>query len=193
MDLIDSLSGLLGEGISQTFVTATARYQLKPKKRVKALEICGNEAILNRLTNFLNNALEIPEIRDTELLAELTQYEAINGGEALLFMSALENPSPTLLTGDRRALSCLLHNKNKFPSIYDALENKVVTTESVLLLAIHMWGFAIVKQKLLSSPKLDGVLRLVVKPDMDNGSLTECLRSYSRDIQPFLAYRDIIF
>ncbi|HAS52079.1 MAG TPA: hypothetical protein DCS21_10205 [Gammaproteobacteria bacterium] len=54
-------------------------------------------------------------------------------------------------------------------------------------------GFAIVKQKLLSSPKPDKMLRLVLKQDMRESDLMDCLRSYSREVEPLLLFRSLLF
>jgi len=73
------------------------------------------------------------------------------------------------------------------------LRERVVTFESALLLALRKLGFAIVKQKLLGSPKPDNLLRLVLKPDMREADLAECLRSYSWEVEPLLLFRNLLF
>ncbi|CAG1022397.1 hypothetical protein MTYM_01689 [Methylococcales bacterium] len=108
-------------------------------------------------------------------------------GEALLFpfsrsINAIDRPpeSAAGVAGEPRPLACL-------PPIASALRERVVTIESAVLL-----GFAIIKQKLLGSPKPDAMLRLVMKPDMREPDLSECLRSYSREVQPLLAFRELV-
>lgn len=192
-DLLADLPELLGESAEQIFVLPTARFQLVPKKTAKALAKCGNEATLARVQNFLAVASDIPAIQDTGLLATLGGIDKIDDGEALLFASAVELPNPMLLTGDRNALRALLANQDRSPAVAAALRERVVTFESAVLLALQKLGFAIVKQKLLGSPKPDALLRLALKPDMREVDLSECLRSYSREVEPLLAFRELVF
>lgn len=191
-DLLEDLPELLDESVSDVFATPTARYQLLPKKTGKALEKCGSEAVLNRVTVFMGEARVIPEIRGQELLKTLEGIDHIDGGEAMLFAAAVELSSPHLMTSDRKALCALLSNQHRLPAVYDAIQGKVVTFESVLLLALKRKGFAVVKQKLLGCPKPDGVLRLVLKHDMTESDLVECLASYTRDVVDLLAFRHLL-
>lgn len=99
----------------------------------------------------------LPEVQNTKLLAILGDFEGIDGGEKLLFAAAAEAINPMLITGDRKALRALLEHQANFPDVVAVLQDAVVTFESAILLAIHKIGFAIVKQKLLGSPKPDGI------------------------------------
>lgn len=175
------------------FHTPTARFQLLPKKTAKALAKCGNVETIARIQGFLSVAKDIPAIQDTDLLALLGSIDKIDDGEALLFAAAIELPKPILLTGDRNALRALLANQDRLPAVAAALREKVVTFESPVLLALHTLGFAIVKQKLLGSPKPDALLRLVLKPDMREADLSDCLKSYSREVETLLAFRHVLF
>lgn len=192
-DLLMDLHELLGEPTEQVFITPTARYQVLPKKTGKAVEKCGSEAIVSCIRDFLDAAADIPEIQDEGLLKTMASIDHIDDGEALLFAAAVELSAPTLITGDRNALRALLANQERLPGVNAALREKVVTFESSILLALHAQGFAIVKQKLLGSPKPDKLLRLVLKPDMREADLSECLRSYSREIEPLLLFRHLLF
>lgn len=192
-DLIGDLADILGEPVDEIFATPTAPYQLLPKKADKALEKCGCEATVQRIKNFLNAASEIPAIQDDLLLQALVSINGIDDGEALLFAAATELPTPMLITGDRRALCALLANHDRLLTVSAALQGKVVTFESAILLALRKLGFAIVKQKLLSSPKPDAMLRLVLKSDMRESDLVECLTSYSKEVEPLLAFRQFLF
>ncbi|MCX7112256.1 MAG: hypothetical protein NTX45_19440 [Proteobacteria bacterium] len=192
-DLLADLPELLGKSVEQVFVLPTARYQLLPKKSARALAKCGNAATVTRIQEFLDTAKEIPKVEDANLLANLESIDKIDGGEALLFAATVELPNPMLLTGDRNALRALLANQEQLPTVNAALRGRVVTFESAVLLALHKLGFAIVKQKLLSSPKPDRMLSLVLKPEMREADLRECLQSYSREVEALLAFRDLVF
>jgi len=192
-DLVGGFSELLGEPAEQVYITPTATYQLLPKKMAKAIDKCGDEATVRRVRDFLESANEIPQIKDASLLTVLHRIDKIDSGEALLFAAAVELPNPILATGDRNALRALLAQETLLASVVEALRDNVVTFESVLLLALHRNGFASVKQKLLNSPKPDGMLRLVLKSDMRESNLSECLRSYLREVAPLLRFREVIF
>ena len=188
-DLLECLPEILGEEWSEIFVTPTAKYQLLPKNREKALNKCGNEETLERLTSFLGTTKILPEIQDSTLLAQLEDIDGIHGGEKFLFAVAVELPNPILITGDRRALGALIEHQNRLSSIFATLQNSVITFETAILLAMQKLGFAIVKQKLLGSPKPDKMLRLVLKNETREADLIECLCSYSKEVTPLLAFK----
>lgn len=194
-DLLDDLPELLGQDWHEIFVTPTAKYQLLlPRSPKKALNKCGNEETLARLTAFLNSTQIVPEVQDKALLAKLDNIEGIDDGEKLLFAAIVELDNPLLITGDRRALRTLLKNKDHLPTVFSALQNSVVTFETALLLAMRKLGFAVVKSKLLGSPlltssKRDGVLQLAMKSETGEDHFVECLCSFSKEVLPFLAYK----
>lgn len=185
-NLLVNLPDLL-ESSAPFFVSPTAKYQLLPKNEDKALKRCGNQESLDRLRSFLDIAEVLPQIKDTALLFKLDSTDGIDDGESFLFAASVEVSGPLLITGDRRALNSLLKHQSELPSVFSVLQNKVVTFESALLLAIHKFGIAIVKQKLLGSPKPDGMLRLALRNDAID--LEECLLSYSIEVSSFLAFK----
>lgn len=192
-DLLADLPELLGEAPEEILITPTARFQMMPRKRDKAIAKYGSEAAVERIKEFLDLAKEIPEIQNKTLLKALGNTDNIDEGEAMLFAAALELPSPILMTGDRNALRAVLANQDRLPTVNTALRERVVTFESAILLALHKQGFTIVKQKLLGWTKPDGLLRLVLKPNMNEADLSECLQSASREVEPLLLFRQIIF
>lgn len=148
-----------------------------------------------RVREFLEATTEIAPIQDTGLLSTLSGIPKIDGGdsgEALLFAAAVESTDPILATRDRNALCALLAHRESVPSVFAALQQRVVTFESSILLALHQIGFTRVKQKLLGSPKPDGVLRLVLKPEMNEPDLIDCLRSFSLEVEPLLLHSDLV-
>jgi hypothetical protein len=188
-DLLECLPEILGEEWTEIFVTTTAKYQLLPKNPEKALNKCGNEETLERLTSFLGTTKILPAIQDSSLLSILGDVNEIDGGEKLLFAAAVELPNSILITGDRRALRALIEHQHRLSSIFATLQNSVITFETAILLAIRLLGFAIVKQKLLGSPKPDKMLRLVLKNETTETDLIECLCSYSKEVIPLLAFK----
>lgn len=188
-DLLECLPEILGEDWTEIFVTPTANYQLLPKNQEKALNKSGNEETLERLTSFLGTTKILPEIQDSSLLSTLGDVNEIDGGEKFLFAAAVELPNSILITGDRRALRALIEHQHRLSSIIATLQNSVITFETAILLAIRLLGFAIVKQKLLGSPKPDKMLRLVLKNETTETDLIECLCSYSKEVIPLLAFK----
>jgi hypothetical protein len=152
------------------------------KKPAKALSKCGNEETLARLTAFLDTTQTLPVVKDEALLAQLEDIDGIDGGEKFLFAAAVETENPLLITGDKRALKALLEHQDQLPTVFSVLQNAVITFESAILLAMHKFGFAIVKQKLLGSPKPDGMLRLVLKSETGEADFVEGLCSFSKEI-----------
>lgn len=188
-DLIDVLPEILDTQEVEFFITPAAKYQLLPKKPAKALSKCGNEETLARLTAFLETTQTLPAVKDTALLAQLESIECIDGGEKFLFAAAVETENPLLMTGDKRALKALLEHQDQLPTVFTALQNAVVTFESAILLAMHKFGFAIVKQKLLGSPKPDGMLKLVLRSETGEVDFVEGLCSFSKEIVSLLAFK----
>lgn len=188
-DLLDVLPDILGQKWTEIFVSPTAKYQLLPKSPAKALNKCGNEETLARLKAFLETTQTVPVIKNTALLAQLETIDGIDGGEKFLFAAAVETENPLLITGDKRALRALLAHQENLPTVFSSLQNTVVTFESAILLAMRLFGFAIVKQKLLGSPKPDGTLRLVLKSETGEDDFVECLCSYSKEVLPLLAFK----
>lgn len=190
-DLLRDLPQLLaGEGAHQIFVSPSARFQLLPKNEQKALNKAGNEATLSALKTFLAGAAELPAIQNDNLLVSMEGIVGIDHGEQLLFAAMVELEQAYLATGDRRALSAVTTNQAAIPAVFKSLHDSVLTFETALLLALAEFGFPNVKQRLLGSPKPDGVLRLVLKDEMQEQELIECLVSYSRAQLPFLARKD---
>lgn len=191
-DLLELLPDSLGQEWTEVFITDTAKYQLLPKNPAKALSKCGNEETLARLKAFLETTQTLPAVNDTALLAQLEDIDGIDGGEKFLFAAAVETENPLLITGDKRALRALLEHQDQLPTVFSALQNAVVTFESAILLAMHKFGFAIVKQKLLGSPKPDGTLRLVLKSETGEADFVEGLCSFSKEIAPLLAFKQYL-
>ena len=191
-DLLECLPDILGEEWTEIFVSPTAKHQLLPKNRDKALNKCGNEETLTRLIEFLDITKSLSVVQDSTLLAMLDDIDGIDGGEKFLFAAAAELTNPLLITGDRRALRSLIEHKTRLHKVFAVLQNSVVTFESAILLALQIVGFAIVKQKLLGSPKPDNMLRLVLKSEMREAELIECLCSYSKEIIPLLAFKQCL-
>jgi len=188
-DLLDALPDILDCQEAEIYITPAAKYQLLPKKHAKALSKCGNEETVARLKAFLDTTQTLSAVKDTALLDQLEDIDGIDGGEKFLFAAAVETEKPLLITGDKRALKALLEHQDQLPTVFSVLQNAVVTFESAILLAMHKFGFAIVKQKLLGSPKPDGMLKLVLRSETGEADFVEGLCSFSKEITPLLAFK----
>lgn len=189
-DLLDSLHELLGVSVKNIFIPTTAKYQLLPKIVQKALSKCGNEETVARIKRFLDIAQDVPAITDLNLLLKLSEIPNIDSGEQQLFAATAADGSSLLITGDKKALRAVVLNQATIPTVYEGLLNNVVTFESALLLGLHSYGFPVLKQKLLACPKPDKMLQLVLRSDMTEVALSECLVSYTKEFSAFLASKD---
>lgn len=188
-DLLDSLNVLLGVEVKDILIPTTARFQLMPKTGSKALLKCGNEETVARIGRFLKIAQDVPVIGDLDLLLRLADIPNIDSGEQQLF-AATSNGSALLITGDKRALRAVMLHQAAIPTVYDGLLGNVMTFESALLLGLYSYGFPVMKQKLLACPKPDGMLQLVLRQDMTETALSDCLVSYTNEFSMFLASKD---
>lgn len=191
-DLLSSLPELFGVAVDAIFIAPAARFQLLPKKAEKALSKCGDQATVDRISAFLAVAQDIPAVADQALLGRLAAVPRIDSGEQLLFASCVEASGSVLMTGDRTALMALISSADALPDVYKALQDRVITFESALLLAKNLFGFDAMKARLLAYPdyEKEGVLKLIVKTDMLEANFSDCLISYSRAVSGFLAHKD---
>jgi hypothetical protein len=187
-NLLDSLPNLLGIPIEEIFIAPAARFQLVNRNLAKAVAKCGNQETLDRICAFLGVVKDIPGVEDTELLIRLGSVDGIDSGEQLLFASCFEASDSLLVTGDRTALRALAGSE-QLVDICHSLAKRVVTFESALLLAAKIYGFDVVKAKLLAYPgyEKEGTLKYLVREDMTEANFEECLVSYSREVAQFLA------
>lgn len=189
-DLIDSLDEILQVAADQILIPSTARFQLMPRSEQKALAKCGNAETITRLQRFLALASDVPVVQDLELLLTMSQIPDIDAGEQQLFATLASAADSTLLTGDKRALRAVLANRGQIAQVHAGLVDSVITFESALLLSLDVFGFPVLKQKLLACPKPDKMLQLVLRPDMSEAVLAECLVSYTREFYPLLANKE---
>lgn len=188
-DLLDDLESLLCTPLTAIYVAPTTRYQiLRPSKKARY----GGDEVYSRLIDFFAKTAEIPAIENTDRLTELAIYEGIDSGEQILFAAMLETKQALLLTGDKKALTALIANQNALTSIFSALTHKVIIFESILLLSLNMLGFDALKQKLLNNPnpQPDGLLKLIVRPNISQDDFVECLCSYAKEFAIFLSHQE---
>ena len=189
-DLLDSLDVILGVNNHEILISTTARFQLMPKNTQKELSKCGNDETVARVKRFLLVAKDVPVVNDLDLLVRLSDIPGIDSGEQQLFASTATVDGSLLITGDKKALRAVALNQATIEVVYKALLGNVITFESALLLALQTYGFPVLKQKLLACPKPDKMLQLVLRPDMTEAALSECLVSYTKEFFAMLASKD---
>ena len=188
-DLFDYLASMLPSEGCPVYLTQAAPYQLV-KNREKALARCGNQETLSRLENFLKTTQTLPAINNLDLLSSISEVTGIDPGEQLLFAAMSEHEGALLFTGDKRSLIALNDCRSEFPDVYSSMQSRVVTFESILLLALSDLGFPVLKQKILANANPDGLLKLILRSGMSADSLVECLCSYAKPTSYFLAFRE---
>lgn len=188
-DLLGELDSILNVALTNIYVAPTTRFQLlRPSKK----ERYGGEEVYNRLVAFCAKTSEIPAIQNTELAIQLSAIPHIDSGEQLLFAALLEIEHALLLTSDKKALNAVITHQAQLSSLFHGLTHKVIVFESILLLALNVLGFEALKQKLLNNPAPDGVLKLIVRPTMNETDLIECLCSYCKEVAIFLSHQHLL-
>ncbi|MGJ5856442.1 hypothetical protein [Serratia sp. G204Y] len=189
-DLLRYLPEILSENEHNIYVSPSARFKLlSPKKPEKALRLCGNETVYQKVSDFLDRVQEIPEVTNEQLFQELGKVPNIDIGEQLLLASCMENPGSLFMTGDKRCLQAVMENQNIIAAVHSRLINSVVTFESALLLSVRMLGFDAVYKQLQDNPKPDSMLKLAMR-STHHDDVCGCLLSFTRHVYDYLAFKE---
>ncbi|MFO6499484.1 hypothetical protein ACLD9R_03090 [Serratia marcescens] len=189
-DLLRYLPEILSENEHNIYVSPSARFKLlSPKKPEKALRLCGNETVYQKVSDFLDRVQEIPEVTNEQLFQELGKVPNIDIGEQLLLASCMENPGSLFMTGDKRCLQAVMDNQMIITAVHSRLINSVVTFESALLLSVRMLGFDAVYKQLQDNPKPDSMLKLAMR-STHHDDVCGCLLSFTRHVYDYLAFKE---
>ncbi len=167
---------------SDFFVTSSAKFSI-PKQSKKKLKTPQSIQQLNEFigrTNTIQDALT-----QHDLLDELITIPNIDGGEALLILSAYINPTCKLATGDKRCLTSLLQTSS-LNDIATSLIGRVYTLETAMLILISRLGYDVVNQKVIQRCVDDGTLNLAFGEHRTIDNAIECLSSYCSNLTPLL-------
>lgn len=189
-NLIPCLNNIFGHDSNEIFVSPSAKFQIL-KKRDKAIRMCGSEAIVQRVGEFLESVQVIPVVEDYSLVETLQAIPKIDEGEQLLLAACMENPGSIFMTGDKKCLSAVRANHEKLPGFHARLIDSVVTFESAILLSVQAFGFEIIYQQLREHPKAteDDLMRAALSSDKYDG-VCGCFFSFTRAHYDYLAFKD---
>ena len=187
-DLLIPFCEAIGNQNTDFYVTSSAKFAI-PKQSKKKLKI--PEAI-QQLHEFMGRTSAIQDVQpQMDILDTLTETPDIEGGEAFLILSAYNNPTCRLATGDKRCLVSLL-NSSSLSEITKSLSQRVYTLEIAMLILIDRLGYEVVNQKVIQRCVEDMVLKLAFGETRSFENAVECLSSYSSDVIPFLSDSHLI-
>ena len=147
-DLIDEALNALKVRPEQVSVLPTAKYSLLPAKN--RLKRCKDEQTADRLEAFLMTCSIISQDGIMpELIDELIGIQSLDSGEAVLFAYAATHAEAIVLTGDKRAISALMHS-----NVVANMQGRVMALESVFQV-MTMTGVESVQRKVRAKPAAD--------------------------------------
>ena len=126
-----------------------------------------------------------------DILDTLTETPDIDGGEAFLILSAYNNPTCRLATGDKRCLASLLATPS-LSELVSSLSGRVYTLETALLILISRLDFDVVNHKVVRRCVDDGLLNLAFGEHRNEDHAIACLSSYSSNLKDLVAESHLI-
>lgn len=173
------------------YVTSTAHRAI-PSQAKKGKNKLTNPDLYQKLVEFVNRTKVITDAAPQhEILDELSIASNIDPGEAQLILSAYNNPSSKMATGDRRCLVSLL-NAQSLQDITHSLSQRVYTLEIAMLILIEKLGYEFVNQKVIQRCVDDTVLRMAFGESRSVDNAIACLSSYSSEVIPLLSDSHLI-
>jgi hypothetical protein len=180
--LLDETINLFGSDPIDVSVLATAKFSLLPAKN--RLRFCQEEESALKLEQFLRTTTSLDaRLAESKLLDALSSIPNIDAGESILFAIGATDLGSLVLTGDKRALIALSSNIS-VRETFDALENRVVSIE-VLLLQLIESQFDYVQTCIRSKQNVDKAISIAfgVTIPADIDSVREGLSSYVRHLR----------
>jgi hypothetical protein len=180
--LLDETINLFGSDPIDVSVLATAKFSLLPAKN--RLRFCQEEESALKLEQFLRTTTSLDaRLAESKLLDALSSIPNIDAGESILFAIGATDLGSLVLTGDKRALIALSSNIS-VRETFDALENRVVSIE-VLLLQLIESQFDYVQTCIRSKQNVDKAISIAfgVTIPADIDSVREGLSSYIQHLR----------
>lgn len=143
----------------QSYVLDTLRYRFKLNDDVRSLAKCGDESTRDQLRLLVSSSSNAPAPQDGGIVALLAGIPGINSGEAVLFALAAEWATSTLITGDKNSLRALASTAQCAP-LRTVLAGRLLCLEQVMARLIKMFGYEVVKSRVLSGNACDAVMRV---------------------------------
>ncbi|MDH0030686.1 MULTISPECIES: hypothetical protein [unclassified Acinetobacter] len=187
-DLLIPFCEAIGTQNTDFFVTSSAKFAI-PKQSKKKLKT--PEAI-QQLHEFMGRTSAIQDVQpQMDILDTLTETPDIDGGEAFLILSAYNNPTCRLATGDKRCLASLLATPS-LSELVSSLSGRVYTLETALLILISRLDFDVVNHKVVRRCVDDGLLNLAFGEHRNEDHAIACLSSYSSNLKDLVAESHLI-
>lgn len=195
-DLVAEALTIFQCGLADCYVLDTAKYALFLNAPDKCItKRLGNKFAYERLCSLIYGCRELGAAAENfNLLEELMQVDAIDAGEQALLMHAHDlyhkGHPYAFTTGDKRALLGI--QKSNAQSIKQVLDKRVDCLESIVLKAIHYYGFEAISQKICNAmaitdqQKFDTVLRMAFGAGRDSAHARQCLLGYLEPVLPFI-------
>ena len=140
------------------------------------------EGAVERTLNFVE---DLPEVGAESVpdgpLDRLTDHEAINGGEAILFAAATQFNPICVVTGDKRSLEALC--ESDCDDVIEEMSGCVVCFEQLILRSITLVEYTDLRQHIVAAPDVDRVLNDIA---FRNGANTP----EEKAREALLSYRD---
>ena len=184
-NLLAELVRLLGGDLCKIYHLPTCFYSLcEPRRPMKALKRCGDEATIFRIKTFCEQSREIPSPKKLDWLERLNAIPNIDVGEVLIFSIGIEEQSAITYIGDKRALVALAGA----PALREAIEilgGRIKCLEQIVAEMIICHGMVEVVEKVRARPETDMSLKIVFGSVQDGRRQVEILdglRSYYNDL-----------
>lgn len=181
-NLLNESLVVLGVNVQSIRVLNAARYVLLPTKG--RLGKCKDEATAHRLETFLNCAVTISaEELDVDALDQLTGFQSIDPGEAVLIAAAIYDRNIQLVTGDKNAIAALSGYED-LAQLASRLEGRIYSLESVIALLVRK-NFGETQRLVRQQPHVDKAIANIfgVSTAASVESVEEGLRSYIRHMR----------
>lgn len=160
-DLFSELIYLLGGDVGCIYRLKSCLYVLcDPKHPGKALKRCGDQATIDRITDFYNRTSPIPTPREPTWLERLNNIPEIDVGEVLIFAVGLEEDVSITYLGDKRSLVAL-GNTVTLANAVKILAGRTKCLEQVIAEIVASYGFEHVLLKIRSRPDADKAMNYI--------------------------------
>lgn len=180
-NLLDAFPNVLGVSRASIRVLGTLPHVARKNPDVQRQY---DAATIDRVLDFADglaspDAAAIP----TDVLAPLNQLEDMDPGEALLFADATQHSPCRIVTGDKNCLRALY--ASDCGDVIDAVSGCVVCLEQLFLWYVAA-DFAVVRERVVSTPGVDRVLNDVVfsqGADTPKDGAVTALHSYREELR----------
>lgn len=155
------------------------------KKRLK-----NDTKAMDCLNSFLSRTKQIPPAN----AEQLERFASLDIGEQQMFAIFVDDTfdSSRLVTGDKRALISVNKIAAKDGELYQRLDGRVESLESIMVGLIQCFGFDAINTKIIQGTASDTVLRMAFGAHRDHAHAMQLLNSYQSDLQsqaPFIIKR----